>query len=71
MSPEQIEAELKHLATKDDLASLRAEILKDFGDFKTDIQKQFGGLITTIWITQLSTIGIILIGVGLLIHFKL
>lgn len=55
MTNEQLEAELKHLITKE-------EFYKAFGDFKYD-------LIKTIWITQLSTIGIILIGVGLLIHF--
>jgi len=51
-------------AVHDEVLNLRAEIHKEFGDFKTD-------LIKTIWITQLSTIGIILIGIGLLIHFRL
>jgi hypothetical protein len=55
MTPEQVH---------DEVINLRAEIHKDFGDFKAD-------LIKTIWITQLSTIGIILIGIGLLIHFRL
>ena len=64
MTPEQIEIELKHLATKEDVANLRAEFYKALGDFKAD-------LIKTIWITQLSAIGVTLIGVGLLIHFKL
>ena len=64
------------------LANLRADFHKDFGDFKADMQKQFsgfkddmhkqfGGLVITLWITQISTIGVILIGVGLLIHFHL
>lgn len=59
----------------DEIINLRAEIHKDFGDFKTEIHKNFGDfktdLIKTIWITQLSTIGIVLIGIGLLIHFRL
>jgi hypothetical protein len=66
MTPEQVH---------DEVINLRAEIHKDFGDFKTEIHKNFGDfktdLIKTIWITQLSTIGIILIGIGLLIHFRL
>jgi hypothetical protein len=53
MTPEQVHGEV---------LNLRAEIHKDFGDFKADLLK-------TIWLTQLSTVGIILIGVGLLIHF--
>ena len=66
MTPEQVH---------DEVINLRAEIQKDFGDFKAEIHKDFGDfktdLIKTIWITQLSTIGIILIGIGLLIHFRL
>jgi hypothetical protein len=54
---EEIERELSHLVTK-------AEFHKEMGDFKADLMK-------TIWLTQLTTIGLILIGVGLLIHFKL
>jgi hypothetical protein len=60
MTLEQIEIELKYLATKGELAELRAEM-----------HKEFAALTRTIWLTQLSTIGIILVGVGLLIHFKL
>jgi len=69
MTNEEIEAELKHVAGKADLANLRADIHQDFGDFRTDMQKQFGGLIQTLWLTQLSVAGLILVGVGLLIHF--
>lgn len=64
MTLEQIEIQLQHLATKEELANLRAAIHKDLGDFKADLMK-------TLWLTQLSTIGIVLIGVGLLVHFKL
>jgi len=66
MTPEEVH---------DEVINLRAEIHKDFGDFKAEIHKDFGDfktdLIKTIWITQLSTVGIILIGIGLLIHFRL
>jgi hypothetical protein len=62
MTNEQIETEIKHLATKEELAKLGERIQTQLGDFKADLLK-------TIWITQLSTIGIILIGVGLLLHF--
>ena len=48
------------LATKADLSALRAEI-----------HEGIGKLTITLWITQLSTVGIILVGVGLLVHFKL
>ena len=60
MTNEQIEIELKHLATKADLAELKAEIYKSFAE-----------LIKTVWLSQLTAMGVILIGVGLLIHFKL
>jgi hypothetical protein len=64
MTPEEVH---------DEVLNLRAEIRKDFGDFKAEMQKAFGDfktdLLKTIWLTQLSTVGIILIGVGLLIHF--
>jgi hypothetical protein len=62
MTNEQIETEIRHLATKEELAKLGERIQTQFGEFKSDLLK-------TIWITQLSTIGIILIGVGLLLHF--
>jgi hypothetical protein len=72
MSPEQIESGFRHLATKEELALLRADIHQDFGEFGTRVLKEFGDfkadLLKTIWITQLSTIGIIL--VGLLLHFR-
>jgi hypothetical protein len=55
------------IATKQDLAlaiaELRAEIHKDFGDFKADLMK-------TLWLTQLSTIAIILVGVGIIVHWR-
>jgi len=64
MTPEEVHNEV---------GTLRAEIQKDFGDFKTQITKEFGDfkadLFKTLWLTQLTTIGIILIGIGLLIHF--
>jgi hypothetical protein len=62
MNIDQIEAELKHMATKEALADLRADIHKDLGDFKTDIVK-------TLWLTQLSIAGVILVGIGLMQHF--
>jgi len=52
-----------------ELLQLRSEIHKELGDFKAEMQKQFGELIKTLWITQLSTTAIILVGIGLLIHF--
>jgi hypothetical protein len=86
MSPDQIESELKNLATKEALANLRADIhdyfgdfrsdmRKDFGDFRSDLQKALGDfrvdVVKTLWLTQLSMAGLILVGVGLLIHFHL
>lgn len=86
MTNEEIERELTHTATREQLADLRTELQKDFGDFKTEMQKTFGDfkteihkafgdfktdLLKTIWLTQLLAIGIILVGVGLLLHFKL
>jgi len=62
MTNEQLETEIKHLATKEELAKLGERIQVQFGDFRTD-------LIKTLWLTQLSTVGIILVGVGLLLHF--
>jgi hypothetical protein len=62
MTNEQIEIELKHLATKEQVEKLRVDLHKELGDFKADLMK-------TIWLTQLSTVGLILIGVGLLVHF--
>jgi hypothetical protein len=73
MNIDQIEAELKHLSTKESLSNLRADIHKDFGDFRVDLHKSFGDfkadLIKTLWQTQLSIAGLILVGVGLIIHF--
>lgn len=62
MTPEEVH---------DEVIDLRAEFHKEFGDFKAEMQRQFSELLKTIWLTQLSAIGIILIGVGLLVHFKL
>lgn len=55
----------------EEILQLRAELHKELGDFKLDMQKQFMELIKTIWLTQLTTIGIILVGVGLLIRFHI
>jgi hypothetical protein len=78
MTPEQIETELKHVATKEDLAllkagisDLRAELKAGISDLRAEMYKAFAGLTTTLWITQLSATGLTLVGVGLLIHFKL
>jgi hypothetical protein len=64
MTPEQVH---------DEVLELRAEIQKQFLQFSTEMLKAFGDfkadLIKTLWITQLSAIGIILIGMGLLIRF--
>jgi hypothetical protein len=46
----------------DELMEFKLEFRKEFGDFKAD-------LIKTIWLTQLTMIGVTLVGVGLLIHF--
>jgi hypothetical protein len=62
MTPEEVH---------DELIDFKIEVHKMFGEFKSEMHKEFGDLIKTIWLTQLSTIGIVLIGVGLLIHFKL
>jgi hypothetical protein len=56
MTPEQVESELKHLATKEHLEGLRADLYK----VKADLVQ-----------IQLTSVGIILVGVGLMIHFKL
>jgi hypothetical protein len=73
MNTDQIESELKHLATKESLANLRADIHKDFGDFRVEMHKAFGDfrvdVVKTLWLTQLSMAGLILVGVGLIIHF--
>ena len=75
MTLEQIETELGHLATNEGLAELKAQLHKDLGTFETDLHRDLGSfkadLIKTLWLTQLSTIGIILVGTGLLVHFKL
>ena len=54
MTPEDVHNEVRQL---------EIDFHREFGNFKADLLK-------TIWITQLSTIGIILLGVGLLLHFK-
>ena len=62
------------LATKESLANLRADLHRDFGDFRSDMQKALGDfrsdLIKTLWLTQLSVAGVILVGVGILIHVR-
>lgn len=57
MTPEQIESELKHLATKEDLAQFKAEMHKEFGNFKVDVIKWMIGLQLPTW---LGIIGILL-----------
>ena len=54
---------IQHLATREQLEKLRGDLLENLSAFKVDLLK-------TLWITQLSTVGLVLIGVGLLIHFK-
>jgi hypothetical protein len=53
MTPEEVKLEL---------LEFRAEFHKEFGDLKAELYK-------TLWLTQLTTIGIVLVGVGLLLHF--
>jgi hypothetical protein len=53
---EQIEIELKHLATKELLEGLRAALYK----VKADLIQ-----------VHLTAIGVILVAVGLMIHFKI
>jgi hypothetical protein len=61
------------VATKEAVANLRGDIHKDFGDFRSDLQKGFGDfkseLIKTLWLTQLSMAGLVLVGIGLMLHF--
>jgi hypothetical protein len=86
MTQEEIVAELRHLATKEEVASLRAGLNKDFGDFRAEMQKQFGDfraqvqkelgdfkadVLKTLWLTQLSVAGVILVGVGLIANLAL
>jgi hypothetical protein len=59
MTNEQIESELKHVATKESLADFRAEMHKDFGNFKAEITK-------TLWLSQLSMAGIMVALIGLI-----
>ena len=74
MNTDQIETELRHLATKEELANLRADLHKDFGDFKAEVQKAFGDfrvdIVKTLWLSQLSTAGLILVGIGVIVHFR-
>jgi hypothetical protein len=58
-----IEQSRDDLVTKVDLQSATAELRAEF-------HESIGKLTTTLWITQLSTIGIILVGIGLLVHFR-
>jgi hypothetical protein len=85
MTLEEIEAELQYLATKEQVEELRAEIRADFGNFKAQVQSEFGNfkaeiyknlgdfkadLLKTLWLAQFSMAGIILVGVGILLHWK-
>ena len=68
MTNEQIENELEHLADEvehvgSELEHLKASIHKDFDDFRANLMK-------TLWLMSLLTAGIILVGVGILIHLK-
>jgi hypothetical protein len=75
MTNEEIVAELRHLATKEELAQLRADLQKDFGDFRSQVQKELGDfkadVLKTLWLTQLSVAGVILVGVGLIANLAL
>lgn len=57
--------------TPEEVLNLRAELHKEFGDFKSQMRKEFADLIKQIWIAQLATIGIILACIGLFLHFRL
>jgi hypothetical protein len=73
MTAEEVHDEVKDFKIEihKEFGDFRSEMHKAFGDFKSEMRKEFADLIKTIWLTQLSTIGIILIGIGLLIHFKI
>jgi hypothetical protein len=73
MTPEDVHEELTDfkIDIHKEFGDFKAEMYKMMGDFKSEMGKEFADLIKTIWLTQLSTSGIVLIGVGLLIHFKL
>jgi hypothetical protein len=60
LTPEEVHSEL---------LEFRIEFHKEFGQFKADLYKSLADLYKTLWLTQLTTIGIVLVGVGLLIHF--
>ena len=59
MTNEQIEIELQHVATKESLADFRAEMHREFGNFKADITK-------TLWLSQLSMAGILVALIGII-----
>jgi len=75
MTPEQVHDEVLEFRAQihKEFGDFKTEVQKEFGNFKTEMQKEFGNfktdIVKTLWITQLSTIGIILIGMGLLIRF--
>lgn len=75
MTQEEIEAELRHLATKEEVANLRTEMHSDFADFKAEMLKAFGDfkadVYKTLWLTQLSVAGVILVGIGLIANVAL
>jgi hypothetical protein len=63
MTPEDVMSELHQREAKAELANLRADIYKDFGNFRSD-------LIKAIWLTQFSTIVVIVVAAGLLLVSK-
>jgi hypothetical protein len=72
MTPEEVHDEVLNLRAEihQDFGDFKAETQKSFGEFKAEIQKQFGDfkadLLKTMMLTQLSAIGVILIGVGVI-----
>ena len=61
-----------------ELLEMRAEIRAELSELRTETHKGFvevyrdlSALTRTLWITQLSAVALILVGVGLLLHFKL
>jgi hypothetical protein len=71
MTNDEIVAELRHLATKEELAQLRADLHKDFGDFRAEMQKQFGDFRADVFKVLLSAVGLTLVGIGLIVNLAL
>ena len=63
MSPEQIETELKHLATKEDLASLRGDLFKGLLEFQSSMQQSVERFKDTTYKMILGTYGLIIVGI--------